>query len=150
MSRLLIVHHSPSSSTVDLTNAVVEGANEPTIEGVGITVRPALEATAKDVLASDAIIVGTPANLGYMSGALKHFFDTVYNDCIGQTTSMPYAIYVHGNTDTSGAIASIIPIATGLQWRSAAEPLSLIGPLGPDDYAAAWELGATVAASLML
>jgi multimeric flavodoxin WrbA len=47
--------------------------------------RPALSATALDVLQADGYILGTPANLGYMSGALKHFFDQIYYPCLDET-----------------------------------------------------------------
>ena len=74
MARLLVVHHSPTDTVRTLTDAVVAGANDDTIEGVEVVVRPALEAGAGDVLAADGYLLGTPANFGYMSGALKHFF----------------------------------------------------------------------------
>ena len=61
-----------------LTEAVVAGAHDDAIEGVEVVVRPALEATADDVLAADGYLLGTPANFGYMSGALKHFFDSTF------------------------------------------------------------------------
>ena len=41
-------------------------------------VPPALEATADDVLAADGYLLVTTANFGYMSGALKHFFDSTF------------------------------------------------------------------------
>ncbi|MGZ4717807.1 MAG: flavodoxin family protein, partial [Acidimicrobiales bacterium] len=78
MSTLLIVHHTPSPSTHALLDAVRAGATDPQIVGVEVVVRAALEATASDVLAADGYLLGTPANLGYMSGALKHFFDQIY------------------------------------------------------------------------
>ncbi len=40
--------------------------------------RAALAATTSDLLARDGVILGTPANIGYMSRALKHFFDQVF------------------------------------------------------------------------
>lgn len=76
--RLLVVHHSPSPSMRALTDAVVAGAGDDLIEGVEVVVRPALEASAADVLGADGILLGTPANFGYMSGALKHFFDSTF------------------------------------------------------------------------
>ena len=75
---LLVVHHSPTPSVEALTEAVLAGARDDAIEGVDVVVRPALEATAEDVLAADGYVLGTPANFGYMSGALKHFFDTTF------------------------------------------------------------------------
>ena len=78
MPRLLVVHHSPTPSVAALTEAVVAGASDDAIEGVEVVVRSALEADADDVLAADGYVLGTPANFGYMSGALKHFFDTIF------------------------------------------------------------------------
>ena len=74
MARLLIVHHTTSPSTQAMLEAVLEGARTDEIDGVEVVTRAALAATAVDVLAADAVILGTPANIGYMSGALKHFF----------------------------------------------------------------------------
>src|SRR6478736_6352 len=78
MARLLVVHHSPTPTARALADAVVAGANDDAIEEVEVVVRPALEATAEDVLAADGYLLGTTANFGYMSGALKHFFDSTF------------------------------------------------------------------------
>src|SRR5690242_14396552 len=80
MARLLIVHHSPTPSLRRITDAVIDGASDDQVEGVEVAVRPALEANAADVLAADGYLLGTSANFGYMSGALKHFFDTIFLD----------------------------------------------------------------------
>ena len=148
MARLLIVHHTPSPALHAIFEAVRAGATDPQITGVEVVARPALVATAVDVLEADGYVLGAPANLGYMAGALKHFFDTVYYPCLDATVGRPYGVYVHGNDDTTGALAGIGKIVTGLRWRAAQAPLSLVGPPSPADLDAAWELGAAVSAGL--
>jgi hypothetical protein len=150
MARLLIVHHTPSPALHSLFEAVQSGATDPQIEGVDVVVRPALGATAVDVLEADGYLLGTPANLGYMSGALKHFFDTIYYPCLEATVGRPYGLYVHGNDDTTGAIRGIEKIVTGLRWQPAQAPVSIVGAPGQADRDACWELGAAVAAGLTL
>ncbi|MGZ4801369.1 MAG: flavodoxin family protein [Acidimicrobiia bacterium] len=150
MPRLLIVHHTPSPSVHSMLDAVRSGASDPTIQGVEVVVRAALSANAADVLAADAFLLGTPANLGYISGALKHFFDQIYYPCLEETIGRPYGMYVHGNNDTVGAERAIEEITTGLQWRRAAEPVRVIGEPTRADLEACWELGATLAAGLTL
>jgi|SRR5581483_250698 len=130
--------------------AVRAGATDDRIEGVEVVTRAALEATAIDVLGADGYVLGTPANLGYMSGALKHFFDQIYYPCIDSTAGRPYGVYLHGNSDTEGALRAIEKIVTGLRWERAQAPVQVIGD--PDRAAldACWELGAAVAAGLTL
>jgi NAD(P)H-dependent FMN reductase len=150
VARLLIVHHTPSPALHTLFEAVRDGANDPQIEGVDVVARPALAATAVDVLEADGYLLGTPANLGYMSGALKHFFDLVYYPCLDATVGRPFACYVHGNEDTGGAVAAIEKITTGLRWRAVQAPVSIMGQPGRDDVDACRELGAATAANLLL
>src|SRR6195952_2275098 len=97
------------------------------VEGVELVVRPALACGAAEVLDADGYLLGTPANLGYMSGALKHFFDQIYYPCLESTVAHPFGVYVHGNNDTTGAIRAVGMITTGLQWRLAQAPVSVIG-----------------------
>ena len=110
--------------------------------------RPALAASPADVLAANAVLLGTPANLGYMSGALKHFFDQTYYPVLDATKGLPYALYVHGNLGTEGAVRSVEQIAGGLGWRAVAAPVEVAGPPGRDQLEACWELGAVLAASV--
>jgi NAD(P)H-dependent FMN reductase len=150
MARLLVVHHTPSPPTHTLLHAVLDGAGDDAIEGVDVVVRPALAVTVPDVLDADGYLLGTPANFGYMSGALKHAFDTVYYPVLDATQGRPYGLWVHGNDDTSGAVRAVEAIATGLGWVRAQAPLEVVGPPDADALDAAWELGAAIAAGLTI
>jgi len=148
MPTLLIVHHTTSPPLHAMLDAVVSGATDRRIEGVEVVVRAALAATAVDALGADGYVLGTPANLGFMSGALKHFFDTVYYPCLDATVGLPYGVYVHGGDDTAGALSAIQKITGALRWKQVAAPLSLTGPPSAADLEACRELAATVAVSL--
>ncbi len=65
------------------------------------------------------------------------------------TVGRTYALYVHGNSDTTGAVRGVATIATGLRWKRLREPLSIVGEVDTAAREVCWELGATVAASLM-
>ncbi len=141
MPTLLIVHHTPSPALQAMFEAAVSGSRTDEIEGVEVVIRPALTAAAADVLQADGYLLGTPANIGYMSGALKHFFDGIYYPCLEATRRRPYGLYVHGNLDTGGAV-------TGLQWRAVRPPACVTGTPGKEDLEACWELGALLAAEV--
>jgi NAD(P)H-dependent FMN reductase len=160
--RLLVVHHSPSRSMQALTEAVLAGANDLLIKGVEVVARPALEATAGDVLAADGYVLGSTANFGYMSGAMKHFFDTTFlqvggsldehggaSESAGVTAKRPFGLYVHGRYDTTGAVRSILSITGALGWRQAAAVQEVLGAVDDAATQSAYELGATVSALLM-
>ena len=150
MPTLLVIQHTTSPALHAMYDAVISGATDDRIEGVEVVARAALAATASDVLAADGYLLGTPANLGYMSGALKHFFDQIYYPCLESTVRRPYGVYVHGNNDTTGALTAIEKIVTGLRWQRAQEPVVVLGPPTKTDLDACWELGASMAAGLVL
>jgi hypothetical protein len=149
MPRLLVVHHTPSPALQEMYESAYAGTCDEAIEGVEVVVRPALTTSAVDVLEADGYLLGTPANIGYMSGALKHFFDQIYYPCLEATVKRPYAVYVHGNLDTTGALRGIEAIATGLKWERVAEPVVVTGPPSKADRERCYEVGATLAATLM-
>lgn len=149
MAKLLIVHHTPSPNVQAMLEAVISGATTDEIEGVVLVRRPALAATVPDALDADGYLLGTTANLGYMSGALKHFFDQVYYPCLDATKGRPFGYYVHGGSDVVGTVRGIESITTGLGWSKAAPAVTVTGEPSKSDLAACWELGATVAATLM-
>jgi multimeric flavodoxin WrbA len=159
MTRLLVVHHSPSRSLQRLTAAVLAGAHDPEIAGVEVVERHALEATADDVLAADGYLLGTAAHFGYMSGALKHFFDTTFlqvggalddtgqgSTSDGATAGRPFGLYVHGRYDTTGAVRSVLAIVQALGWKQGYDVLEALGEVGEADLGRGYELGGTLAA----
>lgn len=146
---LLVVHHTPSPGTRELLEAVLAGAKDPEIEGVEVVVRPALAATVADMLEADGYLFGTTANLGYMSGALKHFFDTVYYPSLDHVAGRPYGLWVHGNNDTVGAATAVEKVATGLSLTKATDVLEVVGGIDAAAREQAYELGGTLAATLM-
>jgi multimeric flavodoxin WrbA len=159
VARLLVVHHSPTPTTQALAEAVLAGARDDSIAEVDVIVRPALEATADDVLAADGYLLGTSANFGYMSGALKHFFDTIFLQAGGALSDdgtareatggrKPYGLWVHGRYDTTGAVRSVQSIVSALAWKQAAPVLEVLGDLDDTNREAAYELGGTLAALL--
>jgi NAD(P)H-dependent FMN reductase len=159
MARLLVVHHSPTPTARLLTDAVLAGAGDDAIEGVEVVVRQALEATADDVLGADGYLLGTTANFGYMSGALKHFFDTIFLEAGGSLSDdgsagtagggrRPFGLWVHGRYDTTGAVRSVLSIVGALPWTQAAEVLTVLGDVGEEQQEAAYELGGTLGALL--
>lgn len=149
MARLLVVHHTASPTLDTMLEAVLSGARDDEVVGVEVEVRAALAATPSDLLAADAVILGTPANMGYMSGALKVFFDTCYYPCLHDTVGLPYGLYVHGNDDVAGAVRSVEKLAGGMRWTQAAEVVTVVGPLESADRERLRDLGGVLAATVM-
>lgn len=147
---VLLVHHTTSPNLELLREAMDSALKYEGLEEVSVTMVPALGATVSHVLAADAYVILTPANFGYMSGAVKHFFDTVYYPCGQATARRPYGMVVHGNNDTTGAVSSIGRIAEGLGWVLAAAPAEIIGEVDTAACDAAGEVAATVAAQLVV
>jgi len=145
---LLIVYHSQSGSTSKMANAVIKGAKHPDIEGVEVRVRDALEALPADMLWADGLILGTPENFGYMSGAMKYFLDRVYYPCEDKIGGMPYSLFVRAGNDGTGAITSVTRILMGLSVKQVQAPLLIAGEFDEGRLTECEELGMTMAAGL--
>jgi multimeric flavodoxin WrbA len=143
-----VVHHSRTGSTEELTDAAVAAASAAVGEHFPVRVHDAFEASAEDVLRAQGVLIATPARFGYMSGAIKDFFERIYHPCLEKTRGQPYALIVKGDTDVDGAVASVERIATGLTWRRVLPVLKVVGTVEADDRQAAAELGASLAAGI--
>jgi hypothetical protein len=147
--RLLVVHHTTSPSLEAMLLAALAGGRDPELGDVEVVLAPALAAGVPDVLAADGFLLGTPANMGYMSGALKHFFDQIYYPCLHAKRAAPFGLYVHGNSDTAGAVRAVASITTGLGWSQVCKPVVATGPVSKDIERECYELAATVAVNLL-
>lgn len=149
MSTVLLVHHAPSPRLRRILEAIEQGLAHPELSEVEVESVPALATTDDHVLRADGYVLLTPANFGYMSGALKHFFDRTYYTCEGAVEGRPYALCVHGDNDTSGAVTSVEKIVTGWGLRPVAPAVELTGETDRDTLDAVADMAATVAAHLL-
>lgn len=145
---LLIVAHAPSPNTQKLRDALAAGARHEDIEGVDVRVVSPFEAGPDDVKAAGAIILATTENLGYMSGALKDFFDRIYYPCLEETQGLAYALVIRAGHDGTGTRRAVESITTGLRWRAVQEPLLCRGEFREDFVSQCTEQGTAIAAGL--
>ena len=145
---MLIVSHRISDNMDRLTDAVVRGASAPGVGGIELRVSGPLETGPEDVLAADALILGTTENFGYMSGALKDFFDRIYYPCLEQTEAMPFAAYIRAGLDGTGTQVGIDKITSGLKWKQVQDTVLCRGEWQDDFLDRVEELGMSMAAGL--
>ena len=155
MKTLLIVYHTGGVKTAKMAEAVERGARNA-LKGaeaeadVQVIVKRAAHAGPEDVLAADALILGTPENFGYMSGMMKDFLERVFYPCEGKVEGRPWALFVGAGQDGSGAVNSVERIVTGLRLKKAHEPVIGLKELTPEIIARCEDLGATFAAGLAI
>lgn len=151
MKKLLIVYHSQSGSTQSMAEAVLKGTAHPDIEQSDVEVRflKAKAANLEDLLWCDGLILGTPENFGYMSGALKDFFDRTFYAAEGKVEGLPYCLFVKAGNDGSGAVNSIHRIVNGYSFREVQAPLLHSGEVTEEALRDCQTLGMTMAAGLI-
>lgn len=148
MPNVLIVAHAPSANTWAMTQAVARGVADDAFSGVQLRLLAPLDAQPGDVLWAQGLLLGTTENFGYMSGALKDFFDRCYYPCLEQTESLSYALFIRAGNDGLGAKSSVERIVAGLSWKAVQPPLICSGPWRDDFIRQCEELGMTLAAGL--
>jgi hypothetical protein len=145
---LLIVAHAPSANTAALRDALVVGAQHEDIRGVGVRCLSPFDAGPAEVQAASAVILFTTENLGYMSGALKDFFDRIYYPCLERTQGLPYALVIRAGHDGTGTRRAVETIVTGLRWRAVQKPLTCRGAFQAEFISQCTDLGTAMAAGL--
>ena len=146
MKTLLIVYHSQSGNTEQLAQAVYRGACQA--EETRTRLLRAFETTLHDLLNCDGVLLGTPENFGYMSGAIKDFFDRTFYPAQEHHLNLPYALFVSAGNDGTGAVRQIDRIVLGYPMHKVAEPVICRGEVTPEYLAQCEELGLTLAAGL--
>ena len=145
---LLMVAHCPSENTRKLWNAVSEGVSSIDLTNTIFKALSPFDTHADDVLAADAIILGTTENLAYMSGALKDFFDRCYYPCLELKQGLPCAAFIRAGHDGTGTKKALETITIGLKWRWVQSPLILKGNFQSSCEKECFELGAAMACAL--
>jgi len=72
MAKALIVYYSRSGNTRKMAESIAEGIGK---ENVAVEVRDVKDVTPDDLLAFDAIVVGSPVYYGSMAAEIKKLFD---------------------------------------------------------------------------
>lgn len=145
---LLIVAHTPSGNTDLMVQSICDGARQLQADQLIVRRQAALSTTAQDVLSADAVVLFTPENLGYMSGALKDFFDRVYYPILEQKQGLPCALVIRAGHDGTGTLQAIESILLGLRWKQVQEPLLCRGVWQDDFVTSCADLGKAMAAGL--
>lgn len=146
--RILLIHGGHAGGRTEALRVAVIAGVRAAGEPVELRVLRALDAGIDDLLWAQGLLIGTPEHFGYMSGAVKDFFDRTFYPAEGRTEGLPWALFVSAGNDGSGTANAVERIATGYRWKRIAEPVIAVGP--PDDAALdrCRELGATMAAGL--
>ncbi|NKI16977.1 NAD(P)H-dependent oxidoreductase [Spongiibacter sp. KMU-166] len=145
--KLLVVYHSQSGRNERLAYAAAAAATE---EGVQIRLLRAMEASCKDLIWCDGVLLCTPENFGALSGGIKDFLDRCFYPAIDRNLVRPYALMVCSGNDGSNAVRQLEKIAKGMGLKPVAEPYVCHGRPNDAHLAAARELGQALAAGLEL
>lgn len=144
MTTILVLFHSQGGNNRKMAEAVSEGVDS--IEGARALLRDAFDATLDELLQCDGIVIGSPEYFGYMSGAVKDFFDRTYEAARGHVFRKPYAVFVNAGNDGSGALTHIERIAIGFQFKRVHEPVVAKGEITGPVLDACRLMGQTIAA----
>ncbi len=145
---LLVVFHTKTGNTGKLAEAVIRGAQHPDLTNVELRVLNAQDAGPADLLWAHGLLLGTPENFGYMSGALKDFLDRTYYEVEGQLQPLPFALFVSAGNDGTGAVRAIDRIVGGYPFVKVQEPIIAKGEVTAAHLRQCEELGTLLAAGL--
>jgi len=144
MTIILVIFHSKGGNNKKMAEAVADGINS--IEDSRAVLKDALDATLDELLQCDGIVIGSPEYFGYMSGAVKDFFDRTYEAARGRVFRKPYAVFVNAGNDGTGALTHIERICMGFQFKKVHEPVAAKGEITPCVLDACRLMGQTIAA----
>ncbi|MDY0251295.1 MAG: NAD(P)H-dependent oxidoreductase [Pseudomonas sp.] len=146
--QLFIIAHAPSDNLQRMLEAILRGARHADIENVDVHSINPLQAGPEQALQADAIILLTPENLAYMSGAMKDWFDRTYYAVLEEKQGLACALVVRAGHDGTGTLRALNSILTGLRWQQVQAPLLCKGPWDEAFLAQCEALGMSVAAGL--
>jgi NAD(P)H dehydrogenase (quinone) len=114
MSRILVAYSTTFGTTEKLARAVAEGAGM--VEGARVTLKPAPEVTAEDLLEADAHIFGTPIHMGSIDWQIKKMIDTV-------------AAWLWGPNRLVGKVGAVFTSSSGIGNAGSGAELAMVALL---------------------
>lgn len=118
---LLIVYHTQTKGTQQMVQALANEASG--VEDLIVTIQPAGQTVAADLMAADAYVFASPEYLAGMSGVMKDFFDRTYYELLGKIEGRPYATLICAGSDGAAAARQIQRIVTGWRLKAVSEPI---------------------------
>lgn len=117
MATVTVIYATDYGSTEKMARAIAEGVG--TVAGVSARLVKAEEATGKDFLESDAIIMGTPVHMGGPDWRIKKLIDTVcgglwMKDAITGKVGAVFATGSGYGNGGGGAELAVLPIVNNL------------------------------------
>lgn len=144
ITTILIIYHSQGGNNKKMAMAVADGARS--IEDVRVVLKDALDAGLDDLLECDGLVIGSPEYFGYMSGAVKDFFDRTYEPAQGRVFRKPYTVFINAGNDGTGALRNIERICIGYQFKKVYEPIVISGEITQQTIETCRNMGQTIAA----
>ncbi len=148
MKHLLIVYHTKTGNTGRLARAALEGATGEDAGGVEVRLLTARDAGPRDLLWTHGLLLGTPENLGYMSGAMKDFIDRTFYEVEGKLQPLPCALFISAGNDGTGALKALRRIIGGYPFQEVQEPVVARGAVTAEHLQRCRELGTALAVGL--
>jgi len=142
MASVLVVYSSMSGNTRKMAEALAEGARAA---GAGVTLKTGLEATPEDLLACDALAIGSPDYFSYISGQMKDFFDRSYYPVQGKVTGKPCAVFGSAGGPPTTVINCLLAMVKSFKFRQVGEPVGSGGEPSPEILASCRALGQELA-----
>ncbi len=107
MTKVLVVYDSRTGNTEKMAQAVSDGAKK--VKGTKVTVLKVDQAKMSDLIASDAIILGSPTYYGNMTGKMKSFIDKT-NSIHGKLAGKAGGAFTSSGDTACGAETCILAI----------------------------------------
>lgn len=115
--KILIAYHSRGGHTETMAKAVAEGAKKN--PGADVMIKIVGDVKCSELLAADALVVGSPVYWSNMAGEVKSFFDRFSTDCgvLPPTFQMRDKIggaFVTGGETSSGKEIALMTIVAAM------------------------------------
>lgn len=141
MTKVLIVYCTLSDNTKKAAEAVAEGVSTA---GSLAILKEGHAATAEDLIACDAVALGSYDAFNYMGGELKEFFDRAYVAALNKVDDKPYGVFLtHGGGGR--ALRSLEALAQWFKLKKAVESVSFKGKPEGDSMSSLLSMGVNLA-----